>query len=58
MAEQEMLDATQEQGQSKAGEDKHEQFVPVATLVLMIAYILIFAAAWGLVYFNDLLMRR
>ncbi len=58
MAEQKKLDAAQEQGQGKAEEGKHEQFVPVGTLVLMIAYILIFAAAWGLVYFNDLLMRR
>ncbi|GEM_PF-3432944 len=57
MAEQELLDAGKEEGQNKA-EDKQEQFVPVGTMVLMIAYILIFAAAWGLVYFNDLLMRR
>jgi hypothetical protein len=58
MAEQPMRDANNEQQQGKAEEDKQEQFIPVGTMVLMIAYILIFAAAWGLVYFNDLLMRR
>jgi|YNPNPStandDraft_1061719.scaffolds.fasta_scaffold26610_5 hypothetical protein len=56
MAEQERLDASKEQ--DDVPEKKQEQFVPVGTMVLMIAYILIFAAAWGLVYFNDLLMRR
>ncbi len=35
-----------------------EHFTPKGTLVLMIAYVIIFAAAWGLVYFNDLLARR
>lgn len=35
-----------------------EAFAPVGTLILMIGYILIFALAWGLVYFNDLLARR
>lgn len=35
-----------------------DEFAPVGTMVLMIGYIIIFAAAWGLVYFNDLLARR
>jgi hypothetical protein len=35
-----------------------EQFSPVGTLFLMVLYIIAFAVAWGLVYFNDLLARR
>ena len=43
---------------SPDAEDQKEHFTPVASFVLMALYILIFALAWGLVYFNDLLARR
>ena len=35
-----------------------EEFQPRGTIVITVAYILIFASAWGLVYFTDLLARR
>lgn len=35
-----------------------DEFSPVGTMVLTVAYIIIFAAAWGLVYFTELLARR
>ncbi|MEJ2148593.1 MAG: hypothetical protein P8Z40_03845 [Chloroflexota bacterium] len=35
-----------------------EEFTPKGALFLLVIYIIIFAAAWGLIYFNDLLMRR
>ena len=35
-----------------------ENFEPKGTLVLMILYALIFAAAWASVYFGELLARR
>ncbi len=40
------------------GAPEQESFKPVGTLFLLVIYILIFAAAWGLVYFNELLARR
>jgi uncharacterized membrane protein len=33
-------------------------FRPVGSLFLLTVYIFIFATAWGLVYFTDLLARR
>ena len=38
--------------------DAEEEFSPKGALFLMVLYIIIFATAWGLVYFNDLLVRR
>ena len=35
-----------------------EEFTPVASMVLLVGYIIIFAAAWGSIYFFDLLARR
>jgi len=35
-----------------------EEFSPVGTMFLTVVYIIIFATAWGLVYFTDLLARR
>lgn len=37
---------------------EEEEFKPVGSIFLLILYILVFASAWGLVYFNDLLARR
>ncbi len=37
---------------------EEEDFKPIGSLFLMVIYIFIFAAAWGSVYFNDLLARR
>ncbi len=56
MAEQ----SAQSEGLQGGGEGAPEQesFKPVGTLFLLVIYILIFAAAWGLVYFNELLARR
>lgn len=42
--------------QSEAEFDR--QFTPVATMVLMLGYIIIFALLWGSVYFFELLARR
>jgi len=39
-------------------DDFDKSFEPQGSLVLTIGYLLVFAAAWGLVYFNDLLARR
>ena len=33
-------------------------FRPIGSLFLLTVYIFIFATAWGLVYFTDLLARR
>ncbi len=49
--------AQQNAHRAEAGGDG-EHFTPVGTMVLMIGYVLIFALAWGLVYFNELLARR
>ncbi len=49
--------AQQDAQHAEAAEGK-ETFKPIGTLILMIGYILIFALAWGLVYFNELLARR
>lgn len=49
--------AQQNVHRTEAGEGE-ERFTPVGTMVLMIGYVLIFALAWGLVYFNELLARR
>jgi hypothetical protein len=38
--------------------DPEEEFTPRGALFLMVLYIIIFAAAWGLIYFSDLLARR
>ena len=38
--------------------DPEEDFSPKGALFLLVVYIIIFAAAWGLIYFNDLLARR
>jgi len=35
-----------------------EEFTPIGTMVLTVVYIIIFASAWGLVYFLELLPRR
>lgn len=35
-----------------------EEFTPRGTVVLMILYALVFAAAWGSVYFGELLARK
>jgi hypothetical protein len=35
-----------------------EEFSPKGTIVLMILYVIVFAAAWGSVYFGVLLTRR
>jgi hypothetical protein len=35
-----------------------ESFSPKGALFLLVLYIIIFAAAWGLIYFGDLLARR
>jgi hypothetical protein len=43
-------------GQSEAEFDR--KFTPVATMVLMLGYIIIFALLWGSVYFFELLARR
>jgi hypothetical protein len=40
------------------GAPPEEDFNPTGTVVLMIGYIIIFALAWGSVYFFDLLGRR
>jgi hypothetical protein len=37
---------------------RDEEFTPVATVVLTIIYIMIFASLWGLVYYFELLARR
>jgi hypothetical protein len=37
---------------------EEEEFTPKGALFLTVLYIIIFAAAWGLIYFNDLLARR
>jgi hypothetical protein len=42
--------------QSEAEFDR--RFTPVATMVLMLGYIVIFALLWGSVYFFELLARR
>lgn len=55
MAEQE-LPAENFRTQSEPSEE--ETFVPVGSMFLMVMYIIIFAAAWGLVYFFDFLARR
>ena len=33
-------------------------FKPVGTMIIMVIYILVFAVAWGSVYFGQLLARR
>lgn len=53
MAEQE--DQTVDQPEN---ETEQEDFSPVGSLALTMIYIIIFAVAWALVYFNDLLARR
>jgi hypothetical protein len=52
--------SAQSEGLQGGGETTPEQeaFKPVGTLFLLVIYILIFAAAWGMVYFNELLARR
>jgi hypothetical protein len=40
----------------RTGEE--EEIRPIGTLFLLLIYIFIFATAWGLVYFADLLARR
>lgn len=35
-----------------------QEFTPVATMVLMLGYIIIFAVLWGSVYYIELLGRR
>ena len=42
----------------KVEEPAEEELTPIGTMVLTVAYIVIFAAAWGLVYFTELLARR
>jgi hypothetical protein len=37
---------------------EEEEFTPKGTIVLMILYALVFAAAWASVYFGELLARR
>ena len=37
---------------------EEEEFTPTGTMVLMILYAMVFAAAWGFVYFGELLARR
>jgi hypothetical protein len=39
-------------------EKDDEEFEPTATMVLTLLYLMIFATAWGMVYFLDLLGRR
>jgi hypothetical protein len=38
--------------------EEEEEFRPIGTLFLLLIYIFIFATAWGLVYFADMLARR
>ena len=45
-------------GDSEKPATEKEEFTPAGSLFLLVIYILIFAAAWGLVYFGDLLARR
>lgn len=35
-----------------------QDFKPVGTMIILVVYILVFAAAWGSVYFGQLLARR
>ena len=37
---------------------EEEEFTPKGTIVLMILYALVFAAAWSFIYFGELLARR
>ena len=37
---------------------RDEDFVPTATMVLMLIYVAAFATLWGLVYYFELLARR
>ena len=39
-------------------EEAAETFVPKGTMFLMVMYIIVFALAWGSVYFFELLARR
>ncbi len=41
-----------------ADADFDKSFTPVATMVLLLGYVIIFALLWGSVYFFDLLARR
>ena len=48
-------------GRRRAGEGetfRDEDFAPVATMILMLGYIVVFAGLWGLVYYFELLARR
>ncbi len=38
--------------------EEEEEFRPTGTLFLLLIYLFIFATAWGLVYFADMLARR
>lgn len=38
--------------------EEEENFSPRGTMVLMVLYAMVFAAAWAFVYFGSLLARR
>ena len=42
----------------QAPESEEEEFVPRGSMFLTVAYIIVFAIAWGSIYFGELLARR
>ena len=52
MTEQEHQEAPESE------EFEEEEFVPRGSMFLTVAYIIVFAIAWGSIYFGELLARR
>ena len=48
----------QEHQAPESPEFNEEEFVPRGSMFLTVAYIIVFAIAWGSVYFGELLARR
>ncbi len=49
---------TEQEHQTAESEEEEEEFVPRGSMFLTVAYIIVFAIAWGTVYFGELLARR